>query len=270
MTRFDTATAVTASSDEGLYTADLDSGYLIGQAMNGGYLMAVMQRAALEASPHPHAVSSSFHFLRPAADGAAEVRVEVLKAGRTVATVRVTLRQEGKPRVTGTIATAEVDAGAVPEYTVAAPQLPPMDQCRLYDPRAGVENAPPFTRRVAQFYTEDSWQRLLGREFDPVPDLAGYVHVSAEDGGPACDDPALFLPLAVDALPPVITVFGSWRWAPTVELTWHMRAVPQPGPLMFRSRADAVNDGWFDETVDVWDMKGTLVAQSRQLARAGR
>ncbi|MFD0774472.1 thioesterase family protein [Streptomonospora algeriensis] len=270
MTRFDTATVVTPASAEGGYTADLDPGYLIGKAMNGGYLMAVMQRAALENSPHPHAVSSSFHFLRPASGGTAEIGAEVLKAGRTVAVVRVTLRQAGKARVTGTIATAEVGSGAVPEYTVAAPQLPPIGECRLYDPRIGAEDAPAFTRRVAQLYTEDSWQRLLGRVPDPVPELTGYVHVSEEDGGPALDDPTLFLPLAVDALPPVVTVFGAWRWAPTVELTWHMRAVPQPGPLAFCSRAHAVNDGWFDETVDVWDVKGTLVAQSRQLARGGR
>jgi hypothetical protein len=31
-----------------------------------------------------------------------------------------------------------------------------------------------------------------------------------------------------------------------------------------------VGDNWFDETVDLWDTKGRLVAQSRQLARAGR
>ncbi|GAA1783464.1 thioesterase family protein [Streptomonospora arabica] len=269
MTRFDSATAVSAAS-EGRYTAELDPGYLIGKAMNGGYLMAVLQRAALDASPHPHAVSSSFHFMRPAAAGSAEVDVEVLKAGRTVATVRVTLRQEGKACVTGTIATSEVADGSVPDYAAAAPQLPPMSQCRRYDPRAGVRNAPAFVHRVAQFYTEESWQRLRGREEPPVPELTGYVHLSEEDGGPGTDDPALFLPLAVDALPPVVTVFGTWRWAPTVELTWHMRGVPQPGPLTFRARADAVNDGWFDETVDVWDVKGTLVAQSRQLARGGR
>ena len=31
-----------------------------------------------------------------------------------------------------------------------------------------------------------------------------------------------------------------------------------------------VHDGWFDEEVEVWDSAGRLVAQSRQLARAGR
>ncbi|MFD0537399.1 hypothetical protein ACFQY7_30275 [Actinomadura luteofluorescens] len=39
------------------------------------------------------------------------------------------------------------------------------------------------------------------------------------------------LALAVDALPPVALNLGAQGWAPTVELTWHMRAVPAPGWL---------------------------------------
>ncbi|MDA0567479.1 thioesterase family protein [Streptomonospora sp. S1-112] len=286
MTRFDTATAVTPTA-EGRYAADLDPGYLIGKAMNGGYLMAVMQRAALAASTHPHAVSSSFHFLRPAGPGPAEVRATVLKSGRTVTTVRLDLRQGDTLAVTGTVATGTMDGAAQPEYAVAPPAVPPLAECRRYDPRiaarAAAEGEPTaeqyaqatkdvadFTGRVAQYYSEDSWRRLRGADPEPVPELLGHVHLAEDDGDLVPADPALLLPLAVDALPPVVTVFGTWRWAPTVELTWHMRAVPAPGPLVFRSRADAVSDGWFDETVDLWDVKGRLVAQSRQLARGGR
>ena len=39
------------------------------------------------------------------------------------------------------------------------------------------------------------------------------------------------LALAVDALPPVIFGIARGGWSPTVELTWHMRAVPAPGLL---------------------------------------
>jgi hypothetical protein len=63
---------------------------------------------------------------------------------------------------------------------------------------------------------------------------------------------------------------GSYGWAPTVELTWHMRAVPTPGWLAVHGRARLVSDGWFDEEVEVWDSAGRLVAQSRQIARVGR
>jgi hypothetical protein len=78
------------------------------------------------------------------------------------------------------------------------------------------------------------------------------------------------LALAVDALPPVVFGLGATGWAPTVELTWHMRGVPAPGPLQVAARCRHVSGGWFDEEAEVWDTAGRLVAQSRQLARVGR
>jgi hypothetical protein len=49
-----------------------------------------------------------------------------------------------------------------------------------------------------------------------------------------------------------------------------MRAVPVPGPLRVAARGRHVGGGWFDEEAEVWDAAGSLVAQSRQLARVGR
>jgi hypothetical protein len=74
----------------------------------------------------------------------------------------------------------------------------------------------------------------------------------------------------VDGLPPVVFGLGATGWAPTVELTWHMRAVPAPGPLAVEVRSRHVGGGWFDEDAEVWDAEGRLVAQSRQIARVGR
>ncbi len=268
MTRFDSATTLTAVGD-GHHTAELDAGYLIGSAMNGGYVMAVMQRAALAESTHPHPVSSSYLFLRPASAGPADITVTPLKTGRTVSTFQVTVSQNGALVITGSIAAGTLDPTAAPEYEVSQPDLPPMEQCQLFDPRKGTNAASGFPDRVEQYLTPESVRRLEGASDERVPELAGYIQLSRADGGPNAD-PSDFLPLAVDALPPVVTVLDSWRWAPTVELSWLMRAVPEPGPLTFVSRADSVNDGWFDETVDLWDSKGRLVAQSRQLARMGR
>ena len=78
------------------------------------------------------------------------------------------------------------------------------------------------------------------------------------------------LALALDGLPPVVFGLGATGWAPTVELTWHMRAVPCPGPLAVAAPARHVGGGWFDEEAEVWDASGRLVAQSRQIARVGR
>jgi hypothetical protein len=86
----------------------------------------------------------------------------------------------------------------------------------------------------------------------------------------AYDPDGVLLALAVDALPPVVLNTGLYGWSPTVELTWHMRAVPAPGWLSLHASGRLVSDGWFDEDVEVWDSAGKLVAQSRQIARVGR
>ncbi len=95
--------------------------------------------------------------------------------------------------------------------------------------------------------------------------MRGYVRLRDHR-----DPDALLLALAVDALPPVVFGLGATGWAPTVELTWHMRAVPVAGPLQVAARSRHVSGGWFDEEAEVWDAAGRLVAQSRQLARVGR
>ena len=97
--------------------------------------------------------------------------------------------------------------------------------------------------------------------------------MAARDGAvplrPATND-AYLLALAVDALPPVIFGITKAGWSPTVELTWHMRALPAPGLLRLAARSRHVSGGWFDEESEVWDSAGRLVAQSRQIARVGR
>ena len=59
-------------------------------------------------------------------------------------------------------------------------------------------------------------------------------------------------------------------WAPTLELTVHVRARPAPGWLMLRHETRNVAGGMFEEDCEVWDAAGRLVAQSRQLARLPR
>ena len=80
----------------------------------------------------------------------------------------------------------------------------------------------------------------------------------------------LSLLLTVDALPPVTMDFGMLGWAPTLELTAHVRARPAPGWLKVRHATRNMAGGMFEEDCEVWDSAGRLVAQSRQLARQPR
>jgi hypothetical protein len=82
-------------------------------------------------------------------------------------------------------------------------------------------------------------------------------------------DPLMLL-LAVDTLPPVTFDMGLPGWAPTLELSAHIRANPAPGWLRVRVSTRNFAGGLLEEDAEVWDTRDRLVAQSRQLARAPR
>ena len=71
-------------------------------------------------------------------------------------------------------------------------------------------------------------------------------------------------------VPPVTFDLGRPGWAPTLELTVHVRAVPAPGWLRVSHRTRNVAGGMFEEDCEVWDSADRLVAQSRQLAMQPR
>ncbi|MDX6430061.1 MAG: hypothetical protein QOE54_2427 [Streptosporangiaceae bacterium] len=260
MTRFDDATAVKRAGD-GRYQVELDAGYAIAEALNGGYLMAALLRAAVDASPHDHPVATSANFLRVARPGPAEVWVESRKTGRTAATSRVSLMQNGDPIVDATVTTATLAAAAEPVWSGQPPQLPSVDECLTFDSDKEERG---FADRVDMRFGPATMGWLDGRPSGRL-EQAAYFRLH-EDQAPD----AFVLALAVDALPPVVFNTGSYGWAPTVELTWHMRAVPAPGWLSVHGSGRLVSDGWFDEEAEIWDSTGRLVAQSRQLARVGR
>ena len=82
-------------------------------------------------------------------------------------------------------------------------------------------------------------------------------------------DPTVLL-AAVDFFPPVTFDLGRMGWAPTLELTAHIRAIPAPGWIKIKIETRNVAGGMFEEDCEIWDSAGRLVAQSRQLARQPR
>src|SRR3954453_17195560 len=133
------ATAVTRT-DEAAYSVELDPGWAIGGNPHGGYLMAVVAKGAGDPAGAPLALAVCAPFLRPPAGappfpppphgGPAEVRVEVVKRGRTASTVRATLSQDDKARLDPLITTGHLPEG-VPSYSgLAMPDMLSPEECR--------------------------------------------------------------------------------------------------------------------------------------------
>ncbi|HXP20144.1 MAG TPA: thioesterase family protein [Streptosporangiaceae bacterium] len=162
---------------------------------------------------------------------------------------------------------AEAGDGAELSWTGAPPVLPPPEDCVNLGPWPGTV-APDGTAGYAGQIVLLLDPAVTGWRFGrPAgePEMRGYFGLREER-----EPDAYLLALAVDGLPPVVFGLGATGWAPTVELTWHMRMVPAPGLLRVAARCRHVSGGWFDEEAEVWDSAGNLVAQSRQIARVGR
>jgi len=284
MTTFDEATAVRRTGD-GSYEIHPDQRFALvapgnaaPPAVNGGVLIATVLRAVLDCSPLPHPVATSAHFLRVARLAPARVEVTWLKKGRTAATARATVVQDGEPVLEATVTTGTVPRSAVAPgragnghaeltWTDAPPALPPIEECVELGPWPGTVASDGTAGYAAQIEMLFDPAVIGWRHGEPsgLPEMRGYFGLRERR-----DPDALMLALAVDGLPPVVFGLGATGWAPTVELTMHMRMVPAPGPLRVAARCRHVSGGWFDEEAEVWDSLGNLVAQSRQIARVGR
>jgi hypothetical protein len=264
-TEFDRQVAVRREGDG--YAADLAAGWLVGGGVNGGYLLAVLGtaiRAALPTKPDPIAVSA--YYLSASTPGPATVDVDVRREGGSVATVAAELWQGDTARITALATYGDLGRlGDDVATTAAEPELPPREEC------VPAAMAPDEVRRVAP---------LLDR-FDMLfhPDHVGWAVGQPSGRGELAawfrlaeerDPDPVSLLATVDALPPVTFDLGMPGWAPTLELTAHVRARPAPGWLKVRHATRNVAGGMFEEDCEVWDSAGRLVAQSRQLARLPR
>ncbi len=264
---FDDCTAVRPSATDGTFDADLrDEFTIVNGHPNGGYLLAVMGRAAVAAlgEDDRHVVGSTTSYISPPSTGPATVAVEVRRRGRTASQLHVVLAQDGEPKVEGLMTLAGLGNGPPAWGDIAPPDMPDEETCRAAtrgrrSPVTGTDE-PPMARVVSQ-------------AFDPA--TLGWAAGAPGGGGEmrawlrlADDRPfdALGLLFAVDALPPATFEVAMTGWVPTLSLTAYIRALPAPGPLRVRFRVGTIAAGRADETCEVWDSADRLVAQSTQLA----
>lgn len=243
-------------------TVAVDSSWSIGGRPHGGYLLSLMTAAALD-DDHPHPMAVSAHFVASPAEAPANLTVERLRTGRRVSSTRVRMTQMGETKVEALVSAGTWTAGADPYWTAphgVAPTLPPPDDL----PRAPSNG--PAGNKVGPLDHVDfrpdpatvMW--ALGQPAQHA-EVRGWLR--RDDGA----DPSLLdLVAFADVLPPVTFDLGLFGWVPTLELTVLLRGLPAPGWVLAVQRASLLQDGWLDEECLLWDSRGRLVAQARQLA----
>lgn len=248
---------------DGTFTADLPAQWTVGGRPHGGFLLALLARAAVAGqtgagAPLVDPLSVSAHFLRPPGVGPVLLRTDVRKTGRRTTVVSVHLEQSGRACVEGMVTT-----GRLPRERAAWADLPNQP---AEPPGNAIDLATVPSASVFRL-TETCDVRL-------DPNGAGFLHghigdplrlrLWARPRGEHADP--LFALVAGDISMPVTFNLGRLGWSPTVQLTAHLRSRPAPGWLRIQVESKAVHGMWFDSDATVVDSTGRLVCQARQLA----
>lgn len=258
---FDDATAVAADG-----SVALPDRWTMGPGFaHGGYLMSVALAAAMEDASHPDPVTMSAHFVRPGKVGPAEVETTVIKAGRSLSTIRADLHQDDEVCVATLTTFGDLSAASdIGHQSMEPPKLPPPDRCVAADP-AKVPSIPRMVGNLDLRLTPESTGWASGHPHGRAT-MEGWV--SFRDGRPI---DTLSLPMFADALPqPVLNVGVVALWTPTIELTVHVRRRPTTQRLGVSFRTQLLAGTYFESSGTLWNDDGTLVAMSRQIQLINR
>ena len=175
-------------------------------------------RAALAETGRAHPESVSTAFFKAAVPGAAELEVLVNGTGRTLANARVQLRQEGVLVLESTVVCTDAPSGEVP----ADPTALPVDESLCAPPSVRPGTGPSILDSVDVRYAPGRGPK---DKADPDAVVTAWVRMLTGE-----DPDAMICIVAADALVPTPFRLGYIGWSPTVSMTWHLRALPAPGP----------------------------------------
>lgn len=246
----------------GRFDAEVDPEWTIGGKPNGGYLLAMLGRAATWNDTHPHVIAASAHYLRPPEPGRIAIETETLRTGRSATQVRARMAQ-GEVVCVEAILTASCLEGDSRSYWDAGlPKASSVgwDECERLVPLLATGQPVAIMEQI-EVRLEPATRGFAKGQPSGRGELRGWLALPADEGF----DPNSLL-FAVDAFPPATFDVEFAGWVPTLELTAYVRALPAPGALQIIQRAQLIEAGRVDEVCYVWDSAGHLVAQGTQLA----
>jgi len=248
--------------EAGTFDAVVNPEWTIGGKPNGGYLLAMLGRAAASASAHEHVIAASAHYLHAPIPGPVVIDVEPLREGRSASQIRAHLSQDGRACVEALLTTSELNTDTIPYWDGGLPPLSrvPYEDCDRLIPQLPDGSRVAIMDQIEVRLEPDSSGFTTG-----APSGRGELRGWLALPGDKTFDPTSLL-FAVDAFPPATFDIEFSGWVPTLELTAYVRALPAPGPLRILHRAQLIDARRVDESCYVWDRTGRLVAHGTQLA----
>ena len=271
MTALFSAAMALREAEPGVFEGELNRHWTIGPKVHGGAMLALCANAARTACDGESAsvlepVTVSASFLSAPDPGPMRLVTSVRKRGRRISVVDVELTQGERTAVH-----AVVNLGEPEHFPPGGKSVPLLSANPVLDLMAPEppDDIPPI---------------------GPGHPLAGLVHLGEgcdvrpllstmelrDDGRPpmiqmwarprGVAPDSLFALMCGDLSAPVTFTVGRTGWAPTVQLTAFLRAVPADGWLRIIATCMEIGHDWFDEDHIVVDSLGRLVVQARQLA----
>ena len=247
--------------DDTTWTGAIGENWSIGDNPNGGYLVATALRAFSDLVPeHPDPISVTTHFLRPGiADTPCEVHAEIVRRGRSLTTGKATLSQDGKNRIEVITSLGNLDDTKVhtdTDITQTQPPAPPPESCPQRSGKEQGIHLPLLNRMDIRIHPDQAQAGAAGK-----PVVSGWIRF--HDDSPVNSLSSIVF---ADAFPPsVFGLLGSIGWVPTIELTVHVRRHPSPGWIFGQFQTDDFHQDRMIESGALWDSKGNLIVQSRQV-----
>jgi hypothetical protein len=256
------ATTAVHPLGNGRYEAEVSPDWTIGGKPNGGYLLAILGRAAAAEVPHEHVLAISAHYLTSPDPGPMAVETEVLRTGRSASQVRARIVQDGHGCVEALVTIGTLDPDAKPYWDAGAPDLTPLDRARAVRIEGNSPTGMPLLMMSqVDVRIDPSCLGFAVGQPSGRGELHGWLELLENE-----DFDAYSLVFAVDSFPPATLDVEVTGWVPTLELSVYVRALPAPGPVRVLQKALLVDGGRVDEVCYVWDSTGRLVAQGTQLA----
>jgi acyl-coenzyme A thioesterase PaaI-like protein len=246
-----------------VFGAHLDEHWTIGPKVHGGVMVALCAAAARRAyagdgAGYAQPVAVCVDFLAAPDPGPVRLVTTVRKRGRRIGLADVELVAGERACVRAAVTLGGLGSHAAPllsahQVTRLMPAEPPAGVAVIGPGHPGAE-----INNLAR-----------GCEIHPltgeVPDGGAPLYrIWVRPRGEPVDE--LFALMAGDISVPVSYAVGRRGWAPTVQLTAYLRALPADGWLRVLCTTTEIGGDWFDADHTVVDSAGHLVVQTRQLA----